>query len=238
MHYTDIHTTVEVPKRCCKDILEFDSSASNGLYRIAPTDGKGEFTVCCEMTIHGGGWTVIQRRNNNSTDFYRDWQAYKTGFGAMDRNFWLGLEKIHRLTQLESHEVKFIMTNYKNKTFIATYDLFKVDSEATDYQLEIGKYVPSESNAGDSLQKHKNQKFSTYDHDNDMNPNENCAVKFHGAWWYKNCYQSNLNGRYYNGDYGNFNGSNPSAVEDGIVWRTAQGLWHSMKTTIIAIRPK
>ena len=166
--------------------MEYDNSASSGLYRIAPTDGKGEFTVCCEMNINGGGWTVIQRRNDNSTDFYRDWQAYKTGFGGMDSNFWLGLEKIHRLTQIESHEVKFIMTNYENEMFVATYDLFKVDSEATDYQLEIGKYVSSESN---SLKMHKNHKFSTYDH-NDIDPNRNCAVKFHGAWWYKNCYQS------------------------------------------------
>ena len=219
------------------EILKFDSAAVTGLYRIAPTDGKGEFTVCCEMTpIYGGGWTVIQRRIDNSTNFYRNWQEYKTGFGEMDGNFWLGLEKIHRLTQIASHEVMFVMTNHENETFIAKYDLFKVDSEATDYQLEIGQYINSESNAGDSLHIHKNQKFSTYDHDNDIDPKENCAVEHHGGWWYKHCHESNLNGRYYNGDYGNYNGSNPSAVADGIVWFGAQGWWHSMKTVMIAIR--
>ena len=227
---------IEVPKRCCEQIFEFDKSAVTGLYTIAPTDGKGEFTVCCEMASNKGGWTVIQRRNDNSTDFYRKWQEYKTGFGEMNGNFWLGLEKIHRLTQIESHEVMFVMTNQEDKTFIAKYDLFKVDSEATDYQLTLGKYISSEKNAGNSLAIHRNQKFSTYDRDNDINPTVNCAMKYHGAWWYKHCHESNLNGRYYDGDYGNHDGSNPSAVEDGIVWLTAQGWWHSMKTVTIAIR--
>ena len=206
------------------------------MYRIAPTDDKGEFTVCCEMTIDGGGWTVIQRRNDDSTDFYRDWQAYQTGFGAMDGSFWLGLEKIHRLTQIESHEAMFIMTSHDNETFIAKYELFKVDSEATDYQLGLGKYNETGSNAGDSLKIHKNHKFSTYDHDNDLLPQDNCAVKHHGAWWYERCLKSNLNGRYYEGDYGNYDDSNPSAVSDGIVWFTARGQWHSMKTVSILIR--
>ena len=118
------------------------------------------------------------------------------------------------------------------------YQHFKVGDRNSGYKLHVRGYNSSASNAGDALETHDGWKFTTRDQDNDVLQEENCAVKYHGAWWYKNCYQSNLNGRYYNGDYGNFNGSNPLAVEDGIVWHTAQGLWHSMKTVIIAIRPK
>ena len=189
------------------------------------------------MDSNGGGWTVIQRRESNTTDFYREWQEYKTGFGKMDGNFWLGLEKIHRITQIENHKLLVTMVDHDGATFTANYDLFKVDSSATDYQLDVGTYLKASSNAGDSLSIHDNQKFTTSDRDNDLNTSENCAVKYHGAWWYKGCYESNLNGRYHAGDYGNHNGSNPTAVADGIVWFGTTGWWHSLKTVTMAIRP-
>ena len=232
-----LFSIVEVPKRSCKEIYDDDNTAASGLYKTAPTDNKGEFTVYCDMTNNGGGWTVFQRRERNTTDFYRGWQEYKTGFGKMDGNFWLGLEKIHRITQIENHELLVTMVDHDDKTFTAKYDLFKVDSSATDYQLDLGFYVSADSNAGDSLSFHDNQKFTTLDNDNDNDPTKNCAVQHHGAWWYKGCYRSNLNGRYYAGDYGNYDGRDPTAIEDGIVWITITGFWHSLKTVTMAIRP-
>jgi len=52
--------------------------------------------------ISGGGWTVIQRRQDGSVNFDRSWKEYKEGFGYLspdDRTeFWLGNEKIHLLS--------------------------------------------------------------------------------------------------------------------------------------------
>lgn len=33
---------------------------------------------------------VIQKRLDNSTDFYRTWKEYKIGFGNRSQNYWIG----------------------------------------------------------------------------------------------------------------------------------------------------
>ena len=90
-----------------KEIYDDDNTASNGLYAITPNDNKGDIIVYCDMM--GGGWTVIQRRESNGTDFFKGWQEYKLGFGRLAGDFWLGLESIHRITKTENHELLVTM---------------------------------------------------------------------------------------------------------------------------------
>ena len=43
-------------------------------------------------------------------------------------------------------------------------------------------------------------KFTTKDKDNGQGKWENRAVNYKGGWWYKHCYNSNLNGLYFQGE--------------------------------------
>src|SRR6218665_460648 len=83
--------------------------------------------------------------------------------------------------------------------------------------------------SGDSLGGHGGAQFTTIDADHDTHNTTNCAKLFHGAWWYKACHASNLNGRYL--------GGNHTSDADGINWKTFRDYHHSMKTTRMEISP-
>jgi ficolin len=83
---------------------------------------------------------------------------------------------------------------------------------------------------GDSMFYHVRQQFSTYDQDNDAGSGYNCAKSYRGAWWYKDCHESNLNGFYYGGPHNTSRG-------DGIEWETWTGRRYSLKTTEMKIKP-
>uniref|UniRef100_A0A1I8P1H5 Fibrinogen C-terminal domain-containing protein n=2 Tax=Stomoxys calcitrans TaxID=35570 RepID=A0A1I8P1H5_STOCA len=136
---------------------------------------------------------VIQRRMDGSVDFYRTWSDYKVGFGNNSGELFIGLENIHKLTTSRPYQLLIILEDWEGDRRLALYDFFAVGSEDQQYPLlSLGSYS---GNAGDSLSYHLGQKFSTKDRDND-DYKTNCAVDYTGAWWYKSCHYSNLNGRY------------------------------------------
>ena len=73
--------------------------------------------------------------------------------------------------------------------------------------------------------------FSTRDSDNDKTtkPDDNCAQKFKGAWWYSDCLHSNLNGLY-------LNGWHSSSFADGVNWFPFKGYQYSLKRTEMKIK--
>ncbi|CAL1281178.1 unnamed protein product [Larinioides sclopetarius] len=197
----------------CDEVMQCGHNRS-GIYEIWPRNREmaGSIDVFCDMETSGGGWTVIQRRGDyrKSVDFFlKSWYSYKKGFGDLRRDFWLGNENIHALTNQKKYYLRIDLTDHNNDIRVAFYDQFWID-------------------VGDALSStHDGQKFSTIDRDND-NSTYHCAQKYKGGWWFADCHTSNLNGMY--------NSKNVKSA-DGIIWSTWRGPSESLKMTEIKIRP-
>ena len=176
------------------------------------------------MKTDGGGWTVFQRRMDGSVDFYLNWTDYVHGFGNTSGEYWLGLSKLHRLANGSvSTKLQVDMRDKDGNSAYASYSTFYIGSSATDYTLHVSGYSGT---AGDSLISwHHLMKFSTKDNDNDQSSDHSCANLFIGAWWYKYCHWSNLNGKYGDDDYGK-----------GINWYTWKGHYYSLPFTEMKVR--
>ncbi|XP_060545058.1 ficolin-1-like [Pantherophis guttatus] len=208
----------------CKELLKRGVVLS-GWYTIYPQDCQ-PLEVLCDMDTDGGGWIVFQRRSDGSVDFFRDWAAYKRGFGNQLTEFWLGNDNLHCLSSLGKNELRVDLIDFDNHQTFAKYASFQVAAESNWYQLTLGAFTGG--TAGDSLSYHNNMTFSTRDKRQDPQM-FNCAEKFQGAWWYHYCHDSNLNGRYWLGEY--------KSQADGINWYTGKGGHYSYKRTEMKIRP-
>ncbi|XP_051861019.1 angiopoietin-related protein 7-like isoform X3 [Drosophila albomicans] len=152
--------------------------------------GIGFFDVLCNSQIAGPGWIVIQQRVGGNESFNRDWATYRKGFGSYKSDFFLGLEKIHRITSLQRFELYIHLVAVNGSVFYAGYDDFKISDEDHGYALSLGKF--SETIIKDSMRYSENMKFSTFDRDNDFT-GANCAADFESGWWYNACQHGNLN---------------------------------------------
>nr|XP_049583862.1 fibrinogen C domain-containing protein 1-like isoform X2 [Syngnathus scovelli] len=179
--------------RDCSDIKA--AGKSTGVYLLF--SGSNSFKAYCNMWQDGGGWTVIQRRRNDTVDFFRGWDDYREGFGDLTGGHWLGLRNIHALTASGAYQLRIDFTAFDGRKYYARYDDFSVgrnsrDPEKDGYPLLVSGYS---GDAGDKLSSHSGMKFSTKDRDQDTAAS-NCADTYKGGWWYESCHWSNLNGLY------------------------------------------
>lgn len=213
---------------------------SSGIYRVTPDHRNSSFEVYCDMETAGGGWTVLQARLDGSTNFTRGWKDYKAGFGNLEREFWLGNDKIHLLTKSKEMILRIDLEDFNGLTLYAVYDQFYVANEFLKYRLHLGNY---NGTAGDALRfsRHYNHDlrfFTTPDRDNDRYPSGNCGLYYSSGWWFDACLSANLNGKYYHQRY--------KGVRNGIFWGTWPGVSQahpggykfSFKKAKMMIRPK
>ena len=197
----------------------------SGVYLVKP-DQKEPFEVFCDMET-AGGWTVVQRRVDGSVLFNRPWKEYKDGFEMVSEagEFWLGLDKIHRLTgSSRITQLRINLTDFEGRTAFAHYSSFAVGTADTEYKLVLSGY-DANSTAGDALSQGASVSFSTSDNDNDISLRlVNCAEINKAGWWFRDstCGLSNLNGLYLSGRHN-------KRPKEGIYWHYFGGPSYSLK---------
>ena len=177
----------------------------SGIYVIPNVcrDDHLEAEAYCDTINGGGGWLVVQRRQDGSVDFNRTWVRYEDGFGKLTGEFWYGLRALHCLTGQGGWEMRMdIMLANGTKIFLH-YEQFKVASAKDKYKLTVGGF---QGTTTDPMAYHSEMNFTTKDSDNDP-WHRNCAIdnfgptRPAGGWWYRNCRQVDPN-HFYNHNSG------------------------------------
>ncbi|CAL8273602.1 unnamed protein product [Lota lota] len=214
------------PWRDCQHAMDSGETTS-GIYLLRPQSANRLLQAWCDQTSAQGGWTIIQRRQDGSVNFFRTWEQYKQGFGNLDGEYWLGLEHLYWLTRQTHYKLRVALEDWQGRQVFAEYDSFSIEPESDWYRLRLGEY---QGNAGDSLSWHNNKAFTTLDRDKD-GYSGNCAHFQKGGWWYHMCAHSNLNGVWYRG------GHYRSRYQDGVYWAEFHGGSYSLKRVSMMIKP-
>ncbi|NWQ77703.1 ANGL3 protein, partial [Columbina picui] len=198
----------------------------SGVYTIKP-NGSEAFDVYCEMKF-GSSWTVIQNRVDGSLDFNQTWDAYANGFGDLNEEFWLGLNKTYSITKQGDYILRIELQDWKdNKRFIEY--AFSLGGLETNYTLQLSRISGSIPNA---LPEQTELRFSTVDQDPDTINNFNCPENFLGGWWHSECEETNLNGKYVAP-----RSKGRLDRRKGLYWKPKKGRYYLLKSTKIMIHP-
>ena len=126
----------------------------------------------CDTSNGGGGWLVVQRRQDGSVDFNRTWMEYEDGFGKLTGEFWYGLRALHCLTGQGGWEIRMDIKLANGTNIFLQYEQFNVASAKDKYKLTVGGF---QGTTTDPMGLHNGMNFTTKDSDNDIWPN-NCAI--------------------------------------------------------------
>ena len=198
----------------------------SGIYAIPNVcrDDHLEAEAYCDTINGGGGWLVVQRRQDGTEDFNRTWVEYEDGFGKLTGEFWYGLRALHCLTGQGGWEMRMDLKLSNGTKVFLHYERFIVASARDKYKLTVGGF---QGTTTDPMAHHNGLEFTTKDYKNNQNSG-NCAIysgptKPHGGWWYKvyhSCWHVNPN-NFYTQTWGIY----------------LNGVWHTLPFVEMKIRP-
>jgi len=132
------------------------------------------------------------------------------------KEYWIGLEYIHALTNAGFNNLRIDLERWNGEEGTVTYGNFDIASERDQYRLNSVGIFKNDGNRdlGDAFRgtgfgdqgysqydkqdtDHESMAFSTYDRDNDLYEEGNCAREDGSGWWFNRCSAANLNGKHY-----------------------------------------
>uniref|UniRef100_A0A5S6QZ33 Fibrinogen C-terminal domain-containing protein n=1 Tax=Trichuris muris TaxID=70415 RepID=A0A5S6QZ33_TRIMR len=122
--------------------------------------------VYCDFETDGGGWTVIQQRQDGSFDFHQDWNSYKISLYRL-RNAGL--------------QLRIELVDVYGQLHVDEWFGFYVGPERAKYLLLLGVYKGT--SRVDNLLGNRARPFATYDRDQGALANIKCAAYWQTAWW-------------------------------------------------------
>ena len=176
------------------------STSKSRVYNITNFCGDCQLTAegYCDANTDGGGWLVVQRRQDGSVDFNRGWTDYEEGFGSLTGEFWYGLRPLHCLTNQGQWQLRIDLTFTNGTRVYLPYKKFSVGPTNSQYQLSISGFTGITTDPFTTYPIN-GMKFTTKDRDNDK-WHKNCAVAGHGGnaggWWYSHCGHVLINHQY------------------------------------------
>ena len=213
---------------CCEvksNAFKFSTTLKSRVYNITNFCGDCELTAegYCDAATNGGGWLVVQRRQDGSVDFNKSWVEYEEGFGSLTGEFWYGLRPLHCLTNQGQWQLRIDFTFTNGTKSYLSYKSFSVGPPNSQYRLTISGFTGVTTDPIIGRYSLNGKKFTTKDRDND-DWGRNCAVSAHGnysgGWWYRHCSNIILNHQYKHNNSINLNGA-----------------WHSLSFTEMKIKP-
>ena len=82
---------------------------------------------------------MFQKRFDGSVDFYRNWAEYRDGFGDLNGEFWLGNDKVSKMTEQGDWELRVDLGDWSNPILkaYANYNMFRLGSSTERYKLQF-----------------------------------------------------------------------------------------------------
>ncbi|XP_032309066.2 angiopoietin-4-like [Drosophila ananassae] len=152
-------------------------------YRVYPKihfPGLEPFQVCCYSDGEfGSGWMEVFSKYYKSTKSNQTYDQYLNGFGDVEEEHFIGLEKLHILTSQKPHEVYIFY--YYDRSYKVRCENFVVGDWSEGYSLKQIDGCRGDTSFFNLTQ---GTKFSTFDRDQDGNSYHNWAQEWgHGFWF-------------------------------------------------------
>lgn len=82
---------------------------------------------------------VLVQQNSGGTTFIRGWSDYKSGFCAVNGDYWLGNDQLYQLSSTGQYKLRIeLQAQNGGQWSWAEYSYFRVDMESNGYKLTVG----------------------------------------------------------------------------------------------------